>query len=119
MTNPSDPGAFFRDMLGQWEKMANSFGNDAMKREEFARGMQGATAASLQMQAAFKETMEKALAAANLPTRTDVAALAARIDAIEATLARIEGALGETGSTPPSSKKEKPTRGRKAPVDGG
>ena len=49
MTSASDPGAFFRDMLGQWEKMANSFGNDAMKSEEFARGMQGATAASLQM----------------------------------------------------------------------
>ena len=119
MSNPSDPprdpGAFFRDMLGQWEKMANSFGNDAMKREEFARGMQGATAASLQMQGAFKETMEKALAAANLPTRSDVAALAARVDAIEATLARIEAALG--AQVP--SKKEKPTRGRKAPVDGG
>ena len=114
MTSASDPGAFFRDMLGQWEKMANSLGTDAMKREEFARGMQGATAASLQMQAAYKEQMEKALSAANLPTRTDIEALARRVDGIEATLARIEAALGAK----PPAKKDKPTRGRKPPADG-
>ncbi|MGJ3630044.1 phasin family protein [Sphingomonas sp. MMS24-JH45] len=118
MSNASDPGAFFRDMLGQWEKMANSFGNDAMKRKEFARGMQGATAASLQMQAAFRDTMERALSAANLPTRTDVEALAARVDAIEASLARIEAALtAANGGVKAAAKKEagkdKPTRGRK------
>lgn len=118
MTSASDPGAFFRDMLGQWEKMANSFGNDAMKREEFARGMQGATAASLQMQAAFKEQTEKALAAANLPTRSDMEALARRIDGIEASLARIEAALGANGSAKASPKKDKPTRGRKPPAEG-
>jgi polyhydroxyalkanoate synthesis regulator phasin len=117
MTSASDPGAFFRDMLGQWEKMANSFGNDAMKSEEFARGMQGATAASLQMQAAFKEQTEKALAAANLPTRTDVEALAKRIDGIEASLARIEAALtGADGGAKAERKKDKPTRGRKPPA---
>ena len=46
MTNSTDPGAFFRDMLGQWEKMANSFGGDAMKTEEFARGMNAASGAT-------------------------------------------------------------------------
>ncbi len=117
MTSASDPGAFFRDMLGQWEKMANSFGNDAMKREEFTRGMQGATAASLQMQAAFKEQTEKALAAANLPTRSDMEALARRIDGIEASLARIEAALGANEGAKASPKKDKPTRGRKPPAE--
>ena len=114
MSNPTDPGAFFRDMLGQWEKMANSLGNDTMRREEFSRGMQGATAATLQMQAAFKDAMEKALAAANLPTRTDVEALAKRVDAMEATLARIEAAVG---AKPDAPKKPKPSRGRKPPAE--
>ena len=109
----NDPAAFFRDMLGQWEKMANSFGNDAMKSEEFARGLQGASAANLTMQGAFRDITEKALAAANLPTRTDFDALAARVAGIEAALFRIEAKLG--GAEAPASDKKKPTRDRKPP----
>lgn len=112
---PNNPADFFRDMLGQWEKVANNLGSEAMKSEEFARGMQGASGAGMAMQGAWREQMDKALAAANMPTRADVDALAARLDAIEATLARIEARLGggDTGvSTPP---KPNPARTRKAP----
>lgn len=112
----NDPTAFFRDMLGQWEKVANSFGNDAMKTEEFARGLQGASAAGMTMQGVFRDVTEKALAAANLPTRTDFDALAARVAGIEAALFRIEAKLGGTApADPPSPPAAKPTRERKPP----
>ena len=131
----NDPATFFRDMLGQWEKMANSFGNDAMRTEEFARGLQGASAATVTMQGALRDVTEKALAAANLPTRSDFDALAARVAGIEAALFRIEAKLGEVrpgdataaslsplppeAATPPESGgKKKPTRGRKPPKSG-
>jgi hypothetical protein len=110
---PPDPAAFFRDMLGQWEKTVNSFGGEAMKSEEFSRSMGAATAASATMQAGMQQMTEKALSAANLPTRSDIDAIAGRITAIEAALARIEAMLGSAG---PDRDKPRPTRGRKPPV---
>ena len=111
--NPPDPAAFFRDMLGQWEKTVNSFGGEAMKSEEFNRTMGAASAASMNMQAGMQQITEKALAAANLPSRSDIDAIATRIAAIEASLARIEMALGSAVADPA---KPRPTRGRKPPA---
>ncbi|WP_144037147.1 poly(R)-hydroxyalkanoic acid synthase subunit PhaE [Sphingomonas sp. TZW2008] len=110
---PPDPAAFFRDMLGQWEKTVNSLGGEAMRSEEFSRSMGAATAATATMQANMQQMTEKALAAANLPTRSDFDAMAGRIAAIEASLARIEAQLGTSRSDPD---KPRPTRGRKPPV---
>lgn len=118
MPGPNNPADFFRDMLGQWEKMANNFGNEAMKTEEFARGMQGASGAGMAMQGALREQMEKALAASNMPTRADVDALAARLDTIEGILARIEARLGGVDPAVSSPPKPKPARTRKAPKKG-
>ncbi|MBN8841228.1 MAG: hypothetical protein J0I25_13635 [Sphingomonadales bacterium] len=111
-TNPSDPAAFFRDMLGHWEKAVNNFGGDALKSEEFVRGMSAATAASANMQANTHQMMERALAAANLPSRADLDDLARRVAGIEATLARIEAKLGSGG---PDPAKPRPSRSRKPP----
>ncbi len=108
----ADPSAFFRDMLGQWEKMANQFGGDALKSEGFARTMGSANTATMAMQAAFQQGMEKAFAAANLPTRKDSDDLSARMAKVEAALARIEDKLGSG----PTRDKPKPTRGRKPPT---
>lgn len=79
MATPDDPTAFFREMVGQWQKIAGGGASP-----EGARTMQDA----------FREQMDRALAAANMPTRADVDALAARIAAIEASLARVEAHLG-------------------------
>ena len=56
--------------------------------------------------------MERALAAANLPSRSDIDALATRVAGIEATLARIEARLGGVA---PDPAKPRPSRGRKPP----
>jgi len=108
-SNPSDPAAFFRDMLGHWEKAVNNFGGDALKSEEFVRGMSAATA---NMQANTHQVMERVLAAANLPSRADFDDLARRVAGIEATLARIEAKLGSGG---PDPAKPRPSRSRKPP----
>lgn len=89
----SDPSAFLRDMLGQWERMANSFGGDTLKSEEFTRSLHGVNAAAMAMQATMAQAMDKALASTNLPSRNDIADLSARVGRVEASLARIEAML--------------------------
>ena len=108
MANPPDPGALFRDMLGQWEQMTNQFGGEALKTGEFARVMQGANAAAMQAQGATHQVMDRALAAANMPSRSEVADISAR-------LARIEGiVMAQAGIAPPA--RPKPKRTRTAPT---
>ncbi|MDB5696750.1 MAG: hypothetical protein JWN21_2293 [Sphingomonas bacterium] len=111
----TDPGAFFRTMLGEWEKLAGSVGGDMLKTDGWSQAMNGAQNAQLEAQAAMKGMSERALAAANLPSRTEFADLSARIGRIEATLERIEGHL--SGAVPVVSERPKPTRGRKPPLE--
>ncbi|WP_326525003.1 hypothetical protein [Sphingomonas sp.] len=89
----SDPASFFRDMLGQWETMANQFGGQAMRTPEAARAMGAATTATAQVQEATREAMGRALAAYNMPSREEVSGLSERLAGVEDRLARIEGLL--------------------------
>ena len=111
MTTPPDPGAFFREMLGQWEQMANQFGGQVMKSGEFSRVMQGANSATMTAQAAAHQMMDKALAAANMPSRSEVEDISARLARIEESIQRIEGLLmAQAGIAPPERPKPKRTR---------
>lgn len=113
-TSLPDPGAFFREMLGQWETMANQFGGQAMKSGEFARVMQGASAATMNAQTAAHQVMDRALAAANMPSRSEVEDLSARLRGIEDSVARIEALLmAQAGISPPE--RPRPSRNRKPP----
>lgn len=112
MTTP-DPAALFRSMLGEWEKMANTLGADVLKSEDWARSMNRANAATMNAQGAMRDMTERALAAANLPSKAAFDDLSARIGRIEETLARIEAAVGAK----PTSTALRPTRGRKPPAD--
>ena len=116
MTTPPDPGAFFREMLGQWEQMANQFGGQVMKSDEFSRVMQGANSATMTAQAAAHQMMDKALAAANMPSRSEVEDLSARVRRIEEAVGRIEALLmAQAGIAPPERPKPKRTRTPPAP----
>ena len=108
-----DPAAFFRTMLGEWEKMANRVGGDALKSEDWARSMNQASNATMTAQAALKSMTDRALAAANMPSKTEFDDLSARIGRIEETLARIEAAVSASGAA--ASDKPRPTRGRTPP----
>ena len=116
-TPPTDPGAFLRDMLGQWETMANQVGGQVMKSGEFARAIHGANAATMHAQTATHQMMDHALAAANMPSRSEVEDLSARLRGIEDSVARIETMLmAQAGIAPPA--RPKPSRTRKPPVKG-
>ena len=109
-TPSADPFAFFREALNQWEKSANDLGSKMLGSDKTVELMHKGTAASLQVQTAMKDGMNKALSAANMPSKADVEALAVRMAAIEGSLARIESALA-AGPTP-TSPAPKPKRTR-------
>ena len=114
-TSPPDPGAFFRELLGQWEAMANQFGGDLMKSGEFARALQGASAASMKAQSATHQIMDRALAAANMPSRSEVEDISARLARIEESVGRIEALMmAQAGIAPPE--RPRPKRTRKPPA---
>lgn len=109
-----DPANFFRDMLGQWETMANQFGGQAMRTPEAARAMGAATTATAQIQEATREAMGKTLAAYNMPSREEVTGLSERLGGVEDRLARIETLLARiAGDTAPAAPpRPKPTRSK-------
>lgn len=109
----TDPSAFFRTMLGEWEKLANGVGGDLLKTDGWSQAMNAGQSAHVEAQAAMKAMADRTLAAANLPSRTEFADLSARMGRIEATLERIEGHL--TGTPPTAIQRPKPSRGRKPP----
>lgn len=117
----TDPGTFFREMLGQWEGVANQFGTELMKTGEFARTVQGATSATLKAQEVAKEAMARALAAANMPSRDEMVALGERMGALEERLSRIETLLiklaGQDAATRPE--RPRPARTKKPPQQAG
>lgn len=104
----SDPGDFFRDMLGKWEGVANQFGAELMKSGEFAKTVQGAATAGMKAQSAAKEAMSRALAAANMPSREDLVDVTARMRGIEARLDRIETLLTRLAGEPAGSTSDRP-----------
>ncbi len=109
---PTDPFSMFRDMVNQWEKAANDYGGKITSTSEFVQGMQGATAISMQIQQAVQEGMTKVLVAANIPSRDDIAALSARVAAIEGQVGRLVDALG---AKPSKSSVPKPKRTKQPP----
>jgi polyhydroxyalkanoate synthesis regulator phasin len=110
-TGPAaDPFTFFREAVNQWEKAANDFGSKMLGSSQTAEMMHKGTAASMQVQNALKDGMNKALSAANMPSKADVEALGAQIGAVEARLARIEALLSGTAQATPVTPKPKRTR---------
>lgn len=110
---PADPFAFFREMVNQWEKTTNEWGNRVMSTPEAAQAMQVGTATTLKAKQATHEAMAKALDAANMPSKGDIEALGTRLFAVEAQLSRIEALL--SGPATPSARTPAPKRTRKPP----
>lgn len=120
-STPPDPGAFFRSMLGEWEKMTNSVGGDTFKTQDFARMLGGATQAASTAQETFRGIMERALAAANMPSRAEIEDISARLSRIEGALFRMEARLSEMAAGGDELPKPLagPTRTRKPPEPSG
>jgi hypothetical protein len=109
-TNPTDPITMFRDAVTQWEKMANDFGGQFLGRPETAQAMHQATGLALKAQQGAHDAMAKLLSAANMPSKADVEAIATRMAAMEAALARIEAAIAAPVGAASAAPKPKRTR---------
>lgn len=116
---PVDPAAFFREMVSQWEAMANEYGANLLKSGEFTRVMHGANAAALKAREVSSDMMDRALSAANMPSKGEIADLSARLTRVEDTVMRIEGmlraAMGGNDAAPAAPERPKPKRTRKPP----
>jgi len=114
MADAKDPADFFRDMLGQWERASNEIVGKMLQTSEFSRGMNNATTVSLKLQQTMHEQMTRFLAAANMPSREEVASLGAGMRALDERMARIEALLmAATGAKPAAPDRPKPPRTRK------
>ena len=118
-----DPASLFREMLGQWEAMANEFGANMLKSGEFTRVMHGANAANMKFKEARTDLMERALDAANMPSKADVADMSSRLARIEGAVERIEAMLiaqagVQAGGSRAAPERSKPARTRKPPSSG-
>lgn len=118
-STPPDPTAFLRNLMGEWEKMTNQMGGQTFKSEEFARMIGGATAATTQVQEVVRGVMERALAAANMPSRAEIEDISGRLARIEGALFRIEARLADLAPGADKPAPTGPTRNRKPPEPAG
>ncbi len=88
-----DPAALWREMVGQWEKAANTLATGYMATNEFSREANRAMSASRHIQKGMQEVMGRYLDALNLPTKTDIDGLGERLHAIEDELSRVTAAI--------------------------
>ncbi len=114
-----DPAALWREMVGQWEKAANTLATGYMATNEFSREANRVMSASQHMQKGLQEVMGRYFDALNLPTKNDIDGLGERLHAIEDELARVSAAIeqltgpgeGPAGGVPrvPRTKRFSPT----------
>lgn len=120
----SDPVQMWHSFLGDMEKTFNSMSNQAMESAEFSRLMNRMTGASAGAKKAFGDSMEKYLAAMNLPSRGEFTELGERLLTIESRLNEIMSLLQRvhaevlSGDNAPSAA-PRPPRTRRPPSKSG
>jgi hypothetical protein len=111
-----DPFAAWRDWLDQTERQLNSYFNQVMGTEQYARFLGQFSELTLNMQKSMGEAMERYFRSLNLPTREDLAALGQRLNVIEQRVAAIERSSASaslTGGAVPEIVTPHPPRTRK------
>jgi hypothetical protein len=101
-----DPFAMWRESLDRFEKSGNAFLTQNMESEQFSKALGTFLSASLGARHLFEENLAKLYQQADLPSRTEVAALAAAVQ-------RIEDKLDMLLPTAPST--VRPARTRRPP----
>ena len=110
-----DPLGVWRDLLSQWEQSVNALANRTMGSEEYSSSMNGAMGATLKMQETMRQFMAAYLASANLPSRSEVQAIAERIGGVEARLDRIALLLERVAAKEPGQASAQPAVSRPRP----
>lgn len=85
-----DPIAAWRDWMNQSERQWNAFLNEAMATDEFSRQMGRGMDLFLNAQGQMNEAFGRLFTSMNIPTRTDIMAIADRLASIEERLLSIE-----------------------------
>jgi hypothetical protein len=101
-----DPFAMWRESLDRFEKSGNAFLTQNMESEQFSKALGTFLSASLGARHLFEEILAKLYQQADLPSRTEVTALAAAVQ-------RIEDKLDMLLPTAPST--VRPARTRRPP----
>jgi polyhydroxyalkanoic acid synthase PhaR subunit len=118
-----DPFAAWRDWLDQTERQLNSYFNQVMGTEQYARFLGQFGELTLNMQKSMGEGMERYFKSLNLPTREDLAALGQRLNVIEQRVAAIERSSASAslagGGAVPETVTPRPPRTRKPPSNEG
>ena len=81
--NTFDPFAIWREQIDRLESSVNTFATSNMESEQFAKALALFLRASLGAHHVFDENLAKLYQRLNLPSRTEVAALAAVVQRIE------------------------------------
>lgn len=113
-----DPLALWRDMISKWEAGFNELASTNMASAELPQLMSQAMGLSARMQDAMGEMMGRYLAAMNMPTRADLAAISERLQGIEAQLGRLAAMVERLSQAAPPAEAAKPAAGgppRKGP----
>ena len=84
----------WRGWLTETERQWNSFFNDIMGTDSFARFLGGYTEAYSNLQRLLNQNMERYLNTINLPTRSDIVELGERLHAVEERVGSLEDAIG-------------------------
>jgi hypothetical protein len=119
----NDPVAMWQKMVGEMEKGFNSFANQAMSSPEFSQAMNRAGGVAAGAQKQVGELMEKYLVTMNLPSREQVAALAERLQSIEAQIGEMKSMLSQMAASSGISQgfdgAPKPPRTKRPPSESG
>ena len=108
----------WREWLTLSERQFNSFFNEVMGSDQFARSAAGYMETFAASQRLMAQGMERYLSFVNMPSRNDIASLAETLQSVETRLAQIEETLqlaaeavdGSAASAPP---REEPKRTRR------
>ncbi len=90
MSQKGDVTEIWRTVLTEMEKNFNNVANQAMGSREFSRAMNQVGGASLGMQKAFGDLIERYLAGMNLPSRAQLESVGERLRGIEEQLRDIK-----------------------------
>lgn len=105
---PTDLLQIWRDWLTQTERQWNSFFNEVMGTDSFARTMGGYLQVYSGFQRLLAESTERYLSYLNVPTRSDLLDVGERLSALDQRLSRVEAKLdalaaGQPGGNQPAT----------------
>lgn len=110
----TDPFVLMRDLLSQLEKGINAYASPLLKSDGFAKSANQAMSSAMVAKTLVQDPTQRTFEALNIPTRSDLSALADRLQAIEDRLIgmqqTLDGLAGRSGkpASPAPSRTRKP-----------